>query len=185
MKFRIFFHHFLIFAGCLSFIGCASTASLQFKTTLAPAAAKNVSVKIDSFVDERSEPERGVIGGVYNGYNMRMGDVKEPVDLVATMMEAVRSEVKNAGYRISDNAQDLVVRGFVKLVACDSGNGKTSQLTLRLVVEDKGQEILNKIYHEQSSNRFTLTLNCGPVLTESLQKIASQFVQDLNEYIKT
>ena len=175
----------LIFLTAVGFSGCSSMPKIKYTVQLPVSGTRNVFIHIQDFEDTRGSYEIGKLGGVYNGYNMRLGDVKEPPGLVQSIQSAFMTEIKNSGYQVVSDDRDLVLRGILQSVTCDSGNSKQSDLKVRLILKDKGDEVLDQVYQGKSNVFFTLDTSCSRPLVNALEQVVSKFVRDLNEYVNT
>jgi hypothetical protein len=176
--------YFLSVALLCFITGCASTPKIHYVPKHAPLKTNSVSVWIQNFEDARTVIEKNVLGGVYNGYGMRLGDVQEPGGMIASIRDAFAAELQNRGYALVNDDKDLVVQATVQTVTCDMSNVRLANLVVRLIVCDKGKEVVNKIYTGNASIFFTLDMTCSEPLGKALEDIVKKFGADLDGYIK-
>lgn len=172
-----------IFVVCLS--GCATTPNIGYKVDSVRQVSKNVEVQVSPFTDSRISREQAVIGGVYNGYGMRMGDVHEPAGLVKSLEEAFKNELTNSGYRIVDGSHDIVIQGAVESISCEIANGQNSTFRVRFKVTNKSQEVMNKVYQGKKSIFMTFDTTGSDAINAAMKDLIKNFIKDLDEYIKT
>ncbi len=173
----------IFFITCLS--GCATTPSIGYKVDSVRQAAKNAQVKVSPFTDNRVAREKAVLGGVFNGYGMRLGDISEPVGLVKSLEEALKGELTNSGYKVADDVHDIVIQGGVESISCEVRNGQNSTILVRFKVTDKGQEVLNKIYQGKKSIFITFDTSGSDAINAAMKDLIKNFINDLDEYIKS
>ena len=165
--------------------GCATTPNMGYTSNAPRQANKNVSIWLKSFTDGRSAAEKGILGGVYNGYNMRMGDVTEPANTIESIKKSFESELDRAGYNIVMSEQDLVATAEVVSVTCDARLKSESLIRVRIKLQDKGNEVLDKVYTGRADAFVIVGFATSQALNASIKKIATELVKDLDEYIKS
>lgn len=165
--------------------GCASTPKIHYTPEKSSLKANNVSARIQKFEDGRGNIEKGMLGGVYNGYNMRIGDVKEPEGMIASIQEAFAAELTHRGYTLVEDDRDLVIRASVQTVTCDVANKREANLIVQLSVLDKGVQVISKIYKGNSSIFMSLDMTCSEPLGKAIEDIVKKFSNDLDEYIRS
>ncbi len=175
---------------CLSLIllnGCAATPKMIYKPLASlRQAPKNVSVWVEKFEDARPESEKGKLGGVYNGYNMRFGDVHEPEAMIESLKKSLEDELENSGYEKIINDHDLTIDAALESAVCNVGTERKADLKIRFKVRDKGQEVLNSIYSgEGKAGIFNMDMSCTDPLISSVKNVMGKFIKDLDEYIKS
>ena len=181
-KWALFFIVFLM-VGSLN--GCATTPNIGYKVEPIRQPAKNVSVKVNAFVDNRISRGQGVIGGVYNGYGMRLGDIFEPNGTVRALENAFKAELANSGYQLTEEARDIVIESFVESISCEISSTQNSTFAVHFKVTDKSQEVLNKVYQGKKSIWMTFDQTCSDALNSSMKELIKNFIKDLDEYVKT
>ncbi len=184
-------HNFKI--GSVAFIvilflylsGCASTPKIGYVSKFPKQEPKNVSIKISNFEDGRSASEKGKLGGKYNQYEMKIADILEPQDMISSFQQAFIAELENTGYATS-NGNDLILKGTVQSVSCDLTNGaQTANIKMRLILNDKGREVLNSIYTGNCKISYTFDQTGSDAFNAAIRDLVASFVKDLNDYIKT
>ncbi len=64
-----------------------------------------------------------------------------------------------------------------------TGNSQKGITRMRIVLTDKGQEVLNNVYSGEGNVGFTLDGTCSDALNKSIQNLISEFVKDLDQYV--
>ena len=115
------------FSFCLIIVFvCVSMSSCAFGTrrptlTYSPASPagspKNVSVKVVTFEDKRTNKEE--IGYIRNAYGMRCAKVISTNNVDEWITSALKAELLNTGYSLSDDAQNSVSGDIIE-VFCDT-----------------------------------------------------------------
>ena len=175
----------VLVASSVFLSGCAATPKIGYKVDSARQASKNVEIKIEKFVDNRTGREQGVIGGVYNGYGMRMGDVHEPANLIQSLEDAFKAELENSGYTMSQESRDLIIQGFIEAISCEIANAQNSTFVVRIRATDKSEEVLNNTYQGKKSIFMTFDTSCSDALNAAMKDLIKKFVKDLDDYIKS
>jgi len=166
--------------------GCATTPHVGYVSKSPKQASKNIFIQVINFEDSRPVPERGKLGSRYNQYGMNAGDVLEPASMVEGLQNAFITELQNAGYDIVTDGRDLVLQGSVLSVVCNQNNSsQAAAIKMRIVLLDKGQEVLNNVYQGNSKVRFTFDITCSDAFNDAIRNLVTSFAKDLDEYVKT
>ena len=174
----------LIALSALLVAGCATTPHMGYVSKSPAQSLKNISIQVMKFTDQREESQKGKLGGRYNQYGMKAGDVLEPQDLFEDIETGFKTELEKAGYTVTANSQDLVLKGEVIAVSCDQTNGaQNGTVRFRLILTDKGKEVLNSIYTGESKIPFTFDVTCSDAFNDAIRKSIASFVKDLDNYV--
>ncbi len=116
-----------------------------------PVAAKNMTVVLASFRDERSD--KSTVGTVRNGFGMRTADVVPNNTVSEWVTQAVATELRSNGYKVvSGTASDpkdpnaLWLSGDVLNVFCDMYFSYTGQVSLLAKGRNAQGELFTKHY---------------------------------------
>ena len=165
--------------------GCATTPTIGYENKSPRQASKNVSVYLESFEDGRTASEKGILGGMYNGYNMRGGNVMEPPRMIESLKNTFKSELQAAGYNLVEDKKDLSIKATLISLTCDTRINADAAINLRVVLVDKGNEIFSKAYAGQASVFQLLGSDTSGAINQSIKKTTEQLIKDLDEYIST
>ena len=165
--------------------GCATiTPEIKYKPVLPAQKSKNVSVTIKEFLDGRPVSEKGIIGQTYNAYDMKVGDVLEPKDLLSSMQKSLVDELTNAGYQLTENRKGVVIKATVENVSCGYRNAISANVRIKFEVFEKDTKVLDHLYGGDSGNQPLFNQDyCGKPLTKCVQDIVTTFVKDLDKYV--
>ena len=177
----------LVFAVVIFISGCATTPNMGYTTNSPEQARKNISIQVMEFTDQRLASEKGKLGARYNQYGMKAGDVLEPQNLMGEIHKGFLTELERAGYNSSASAsEDLTLKGEILALSCDqTNNSQSGTVKLRLILTDKGHEVLNTIYSGDSKVPFTFDGTCSDAFNDAVKKPITTFVKDLDQYIKS
>lgn len=178
----------LIFALATVFAlsGCATTPNVHYVPKSPQQADKGVMVQIPGFEDGRSAVDKGVLGGNYNQYNARLSNITEPANMLPRLREAFISELTNSGYQVTAEPKDLVLKVTLESITCDvRAISQKSTITARIMLMDKGKEVLNDIYRNDATVGFSFDATGSDVLNKNIGELARKFAADLDQYITT
>lgn len=165
--------------------GCATTPTIGYETKSPRQASKHAAIYFEAFEDGRSQGEQGILGGLYNGYNMRMGNVMEPPGMINSLKKTLQSELSAAGYDLIEDPKDLAIKATLISLTCDLRLSSEASMNLRVVLNDKGGEVFSKTYRSKASVFKFIGQDCSGAINKALKDIAGQLIHDLNEYIQT
>lgn len=163
------------------------SSKLASEANAAPLAVQSgKEVLLIRFEDKRTEKER--IGQVRNTYGMVTAKVVAANDVSDWLTNALKTELENAGYqvRVSDAKEESsntpVIKGEILTVFCDSYLTYEGEVSLYVVVENNGQEILREKYSGKGGgiNVIASSEGFGNALAMALQNAAKNFIGDLN-----
>lgn len=170
---------------CLFMVGCAAAPVVDYKSQFQSQGSNGIKVKLESFDDNRPTQARNILGGVFNGYNMRMGDVHEPQDMIQSFEAALRQDLSNAGYSIVNEGAEIVIYTNINMVTCDYSMRTGANMNWTFRVTDKNVEVLNQQYDSEGKNAWSMDQSCGEHLNKALRQMIKSFITDLNEYAKS
>lgn len=165
--------------------GCATiTPDIKYKTALPTQKQKNIKVSLTEFQDARSLSQKGVIGQTYNDMGMKAGDVLEPKDLMGGMQKALTDELINAGYQLTNDRKDIVIKASVEAVSCGYQKGINANVRIKFEVFEKNIKVIEHLYSGDSGDLPLFSQDyCGAPLTKCIQDTMTSFVKDLDKYI--
>lgn len=169
----------------LSISGCAfgtRRPTLTHSTALPPGSPKDIAIKVMSFEDKR--PNKEEIGYIRNAYGMRCAKVISTNDVSNWITSALKAELQNAGYSLSDNAQNSV-SGDVIEVFCDTSFAYEGKVMVRVILKKANEVILDKNYSakEEEMNWAARAATISKVLEKTLQNAVKQIMFDIDNKI--
>jgi hypothetical protein len=171
---------------CAIFLaGCASTPTVGYESSAIRKQSRNVKISLASFEDGRTGAEKGVLGGMYNGYNMRGGNVVEPPGMLESLKKTLQSELHAAGYDIDEASNDLSIKAKLISLTCDIKISSEAAINLQVILSDKGEEIFSKMYSGKSAVFKIIGANPSAAINQSIKKITEQLIKDLNDYVSS
>jgi hypothetical protein len=176
---------FAVVAISFVFAGCSTTPKIGYEAKSTQQAMKKASIYFESFKDDRTSGEKGILGGVYNGYNMRMGNVEEPAGMMDSLKKTFQSELSSSGYSLVEDMRDLSIKADLISITCDLKMKAESTINLKVTLIDKGNQIFSKTYKGQGSTFQMVGFDSTGAINNAIKQIAGQLIQDLNEYITT
>ena len=157
-----------------------------------PAATptpKSTKVFLEPFRDERSD--KTVVGTVRNGFGMRTADVVPTNSVPVWVTEAIRTELINRGYTVTNGVLpdtlspgNISVSGDVLNVFCDMYMSYTGQVSFVAKVKDSKGELLNKHYAGEGSAGLAFGATSDSYaqsLSLALSNAIKKFIADLEE----
>ncbi len=146
---------------------------------------KNISLQLLDLGDLRPASDKGKLGAMYNSYGMSVSDVLEPQNMFSEIQRGFTLELERAGYSVlSAGGQEMTLKADVMAASCDmTGNSQKGITRMRIVLTDKGQEVLNNVYSGEGNVGFTLDGTCSDALNKSIQNLIGEFVKDLDQYV--
>ena len=168
---------------CIS--GCAWGDRRPFLTytPLLPSQPKNnIALKILTFDDKRTIKD--TVGYSRNGAGMRCAKVIPQNSVTEWVTNALKAELTNVGYSISDQETTLnVIGGEVFDVFCDAALTYDGSIGIKVVLKRDDKVVLEKDYSaKKSSVNFVATeKGFAKMLEITLQKTLKQVVNDINK----
>jgi len=146
-----------------------------------PQSEKNIDIHVAQFEDERLETE--VIGHVRNGYGMKTAKVITTSNIPDWVTEAMKAELQNIGYTITDDPNTLnVVGGEVIKVYCDSYIAYDGEVGIEVTLKKGKEEVFSRKYlgKDSSMNFAARAKSFAITLERCLQKALSDAVHDID-----
>lgn len=151
-------------------------------------AAKNVAIVLNAFGDQRSD-KKGV-GTVRNGFGMRTAEVIPTNSVPQWVTEAMRTELKNAGYTLASEPPasgappgSVAVNGDVLNAFCDVYFTYTGQVSLLVKANRDGKVLLDRHYSGEGSAGLNVAAteeSYAQSLALALSAALKKFVADLD-----
>lgn len=173
---------FEYFATLLIFIftssGCALTTRrplLTYNPVLPMQPENNIAIRVVSFKDERKIKD--TTGYVRNIYGMRMGKVVPQNDVIEWITDSLKSELKNAGYTVSDEKNvPNIIEGSVFDILCDVYFTYDGRIALKVILKRDQKVALEKDY--------SIKKNCGPSMVGTTKAFGKTLEMILQEAFK-
>jgi len=168
--------------------GCAvfnAKPSLQYSTIVLKSNLVSGSAYVNDFKDSRPDKGTGIIGEISNGYGIKCGEVKEPSDITAWVTNALKSELKNAGYETAESSKNMIINGEILSLCASSCYTYQATIYLKISVEKNSAVVLDKTYKGDSNKldilQFSYKKGIEEALTASLQQAIGQLIEDINK----
>lgn len=101
------------------------------------------------------------------------------------MTNALKSELKNAGYEVADSKKNIVINGEIISLSASSFYSYQAAIYLRVSVVNNGAVVLDKTYKGDSNKldilQFSYSKGIEQALTSSLQQAIKQVIEDMNK----
>jgi len=180
----------VVFAIALSaafLSGCAfgTRHPMLAYTAITPVKApNNISINVVQFNDSR--PDKNIIGNVRNGWGMKTADVITDTNIADWITNALKAELKNAGYNVVQENASNSVSGDVLKVYCDTYLNYEGEVMIKIVLKKDNAVILDKTYSGKSTDLCwaATAKSYGIVLERSLQQAMNQVMEDLERSAK-
>jgi len=181
----------LVLLVCVLFVsGCAfgtRRPTLNYTVALPSEPQNNIAIKVNEFTDERTW-NKEKIGDVKNAYGMRCAEIIPQNSVVAWVTDALKKELVNAGYNISDNqAVSSVAQGAVLEAYVDAYWNYGGRVRLKVALKKDGKDVLNKEYSVQKNcgiNMAARAASYAKTLEMTLQEVMKQVIPDINTALK-
>lgn len=156
-------------------------------------APRNMQITLNPFADERSD--KRVVGTVRNAWGMHTADVIPTNSVPDWVLQAIKTELRNNGYTVSDGTPDgdtestgIVVSGDILNVYCDMNYSYMGQVSLIARVKKGGKELLNRHYAGEGSAGLAIAMtgeSYAQSLALALSSAVKHFVRDLNQSLSS
>ena len=171
--------------------GCANVdtqPTLVYPQSDAQAfAPKHKQIILAPFLDHRADKTN--VGIVDSVFGLRSTHVVPTNDVREWVMEAVKTELQNSGYVVTEGATpkdtlpgaSAAVMGVIVDVSCNSGD--SGKVSLIGKIRRAGTEVLNKKYAANGSVKSVLKSgpeSCAQSLTIALAASVKRFVADVD-----
>lgn len=171
----------------LTYPPAPETGATEAIQPAAPAAAKNITILLNDFSDERSD--KSVVGTVRNGFGMRTADVVPTNSVPEWVTQAIAIELKDVGYPVvrgkhgvGGRAGEVVVSGEILNVFCDMYMSYTGQISLVAKVSNSNGELFSRHYAGEGSAGLAWAAtgeSYAQSLALALRSAVRKFVADL------
>lgn len=177
---------FLIVSLMISLSGCAfgTRRPILSYTAVTPIRTpNNIAIKVVVFEDSRVNKK--TIGEVKNAYGMKTADVITDTNIAEWITNALKSELRNAGYTVIEAAENKI-QGEILKVYCKALLSYEGEVMIKVSLRKGNKKLLDKMYSGEASK---LNLACtakgyGVTLEESLQQAMVKVVSDVDMALK-
>lgn len=157
---------------------------LTYSPVLAPQPKNNIALKITTFEDKRTIKDIvGSLRDVTSG--IRCGKVIPQNSVTEWITDALKAELTNAGYTISNQESTLdVISGEVFSVFCDAAFTYDGSIGIKVMLKRNDKVVLEKQYSAKKSRvgNYAMTGRAfAKTLEMTLQDTLKQVVNDLNK----
>ena len=165
--------------------GCAfgtRRPTLNYTVVLPAASQNNITVKVAEFKDDRTWSKEKV-GDVKNMYGMRCADIVPQNSVTGWVTDALKKELSNAGYTVTDEKASSSIEGAVLEVYTDAVWNYGGRVRLNVTLKKDGKEILFREYKAQENcgvNWAATAKSYGKSLETALQGVMKQVIPDIN-----
>lgn len=171
-----------IFIFILLLAGCVSRIDLAYEPVMEKQESNHTILHVQSLGVQNFEgkPKGTTVGTIEN-------------DVFSDwIINALKSELANAGYSITENKELIEPEAIVESIEthpliyniCPGQfRGKDGWMSIEMSVKQGDKEIFTKVYQSRrgmKANLFVLKSSIEKTLRRSLQDICRQFVEDLN-----
>lgn len=185
MKIRFF----AVVAVSIFFLtGCAvfnAKPNLQYSTIIPRSNSVGGNIYVNDFKDSRSDKDKGIIGEISNGYGIKCGEIEEPSNITAWVTNALKSELKNAGYEVADSKKNIVLNGEILSLSASNFYSYQATIYLKVSVLKNGAVVMDKTYKGESNKldilQFSYKKGIEEALMASLQQAIKQVIEDINK----
>lgn len=171
----------------LNLSGCAfgtRKSTLRYTAVTPVKAPNNIQIKVAAFDDNR--PDKNIIGNVRNGLGMKTADVVTDTNISSWTADALKTELKNAGYSIVEGDSQSEISGEVIKVYCDSYLNYEGEVIIKVTLKKDNNVLFTETYSGKASdlNWACTAKSYGVMLERSLQKALNQVVTDVEKSLK-
>ncbi|MFT7637549.1 MAG: 2,3-bisphosphoglycerate-independent phosphoglycerate mutase [Candidatus Omnitrophota bacterium] len=165
------------------FAGCVSTANIRRDINLSPGSYNGATVSFIGFDDARSFASRKIMGGLFNGFDSRTGDLMAPDNLVDDLEILFVKQLRAAGYKLAADKQAIVISGSIESIGCDVAVQSKADVRIKFVVDDRGENVLTAVYSGNDEGASMYNTTCADQLTNSVLEAARHFTDELSDYM--
>ena len=176
----------VLLVSAMTLSGCYTTqAQIKHSALKSTGEVKNAGILVHAIKDERPDAQPKIIGGVYNGYDMRMGDVNQPDTLLEDLRLALVDQFRASGYRIQSDESDLVVDASIRMLSCDVRSSSKSALSINVRLSDHGKVVFEDTYAMNESKFWLIAADptCSEPLNTLVRKSFEKIVKDIDQYL--
>ncbi len=166
-----------------SLAGCAFGTRkpiLSYSPITSPRPAKGIAVQVAPLRDGRFEKE--LIGYMRNGYGMRTAKVVTETNISTWVTDALKAELTNAGYTVTEGSGPVTINGEVLQVFCDAYLQYEGKVELSLTVRRGSEVLLQKKYQgtSESLNLAGTSKSYALTLEKSLQSALRDVIREID-----
>lgn len=181
------FYYLSILIVFFSLSACTSGTrhiTLDYQALKKPYKNKEVSVYIQKFKDERED--KTYIGKAKNFITPHLASVETKTNISSWMTEALKAELKQAGFTISkDPTTPFQVSGKILKVFSEASLNFEGEIEAYIAVKINQKVVLDKVYYFTAKE---LNIRGAPEyfkknLEDSLRGLLGQIVQDVDSKI--
>ena len=167
--------------------GCAfgtRRPTLEYTSVIPARSSNNITLKVGQFEDNR--PDKNIVGNVRNGWGIKTADVITDTNISEWITNALKSELKNAGYTIVDANVGNELRGEVLKIYCDAFLNYEGEAMIKVVLKKDNNVLLDKVFSGKATdlNWAATAKSYGTILQRSLQQAMIQVVAEVDRVLK-
>ena len=173
----------LIVSGCIS---GPIRPVLEYSLGSLSLGKNNIVIKVDKITDERTwSKER--IGEVNNIYGMTLTDIIPQGSITDWVTDALKQELINAGYTLSNEASVVnVIGGSVLEVYTEARYNLGCIIRLDILLKKDGKDVFRKEYTAKIKRDPSWAAKPGSfnkILEITLQEVMKQAIPDINKIL--
>ena len=170
-----------ILLACI-FSSCTQKINLAYEPVIERCEEKKGNLFLGSFEDGRQKLD---VGSKRNVYGIPIVTLVTEDDVALWVTNALKLEMENAGYTITDQIQNEAYQfeGKVIRVYTTTYFIYHGRMTVEISVKREGSEVFRKIYTTKVSNGISFiasSASCSKTLALNLQQVCKQFISDFN-----
>ncbi len=177
--------HLLLLLALIA--GCSAPLALEYRPKENPEKVKEpLSIMVEPFADQRPDKTR-VIGSI----SATVADISDnklviSEDPASIVTDAFRKELSSAGYRVTSEDPDFILRGEVKEFRLDIGarDAVKIEVASRLIEKETGREVWSGVESEKAERYAGVLGNSratiSKYLTGSLSKAVTKTLSGIS-----
>ncbi|MDD5679732.1 MAG: YajG family lipoprotein [Candidatus Omnitrophica bacterium] len=156
---------------------------LKYSPITPSSLSNNITIQVSQFADTRSED---IIGNIRDNHGNKTADVVTDTNISEWVTDAVKSELKNAGYTIVEEKAMCTISGEVLKVCCDVSPYYEGEVRLKVTVKKDNNTLFDKMYSGRVTdlNWGSTAKSCGIILERSLQQAMHRIVTDVKSALR-
>jgi len=179
---------FFVVLALIFVSGCAwgdRMIRLSYSPVSSIQPKNNIVVKVNNFEDKRTITD--TVGYSRNAYGMRCAKVIPENSVSEWVTNALKAELVNLGYTISDQETTTnVINGVVFDVFCDTYFTYDGRVGIKVILEKNGKIALERNYSANKTggvNWAATSTSFAKTLEMALQDTLRQVVVDINDQL--
>jgi hypothetical protein len=178
---------FLCIGLCLFLTSCASRVrdTLGYAPVIERQEKKHIVLSVNTFEDVR--PDRPYIGDQKSILGIPIVEIVTEDDVPSWIRNALKMELKNAGYTILDKhaADGYRVEGKIMKAFTSVYFNHCGYMTIEIALKKGSEIIFQKTYEINKNDGFGLFefASCTELLKCNLQEVCKSFIADANDYL--